>query len=85
MSRNGKGESIGLRCAECNTFVYIMERSHTMKVDGKKVSGSKKYCKKCRKRVDLKEFSKFHYSDKQAKKKSKRNVAKAEAAAAAQA
>lgn len=80
MSRNGKDETIGLRCTECNGFIYIASRSHKMKVEGKKVSESKKYCKFCRKRVDLKEFSKFHYSDKQKKKKSKRNLAKIAAA-----
>ena len=64
MSRSGKGELVGMRCGDCNTYIYMQYRTQPMKLEGKKVSGSKKYCKKCRKRVTLTEFSRFHVSKK---------------------
>lgn len=83
MSRSGKGEKIGMRCVECNKVIYMQYRTQNMKLEKKTVSGSKKYCSSCKKRVELKEFTRFHYSDKQKKKKSARNQAKAAAAEAA--
>jgi len=84
MSRSGKGENVGMRCVDCNTFIYMQERSHAMKLEKKSVSDAKKFCKKCRKKVSLKEFSKFHFSDKLKPKKSARNVAKLAALAQAE-
>jgi len=73
MSRSGKGDLIGMRCTECNAPIHMQYRTAVMKQEGKKVSESKKFCRFCRKHVELKEFTKFHYSDAQKKKKSRRN------------
>lgn len=56
MAKKGPRTLIGLVCTVCNNFNYITERNKSNTPEKLKL---KKYCKKCKKRVEHKETSKL--------------------------